>query len=335
MRKLALVLALVAGCSEKKPELHLFTPQDYFAKDTIPNFEKEFGCVVKLDFMDSAEILKTKLDGGKSGFDVVIPSDEVMAALIAQGLLEKLDPARIPNAKNLLPRFRGLPFDPKNEYSVPYQWGTTGIAYNKEKVTPPPDSWAALWNPQWGKRATLLDDKREVLAAAMRLEGAPPQSTTKDDIARALKRFAGWKPLAYDSTPKDKLVTEDFWVSQAYSGDAVQAAQGSGGKIGYVIPKEGGTLWLDNLAVAKGSPNLGLAHQFIDYILRPDVSAAITNERYFGSPNEAALKLIKKEILENRMAYPSQEEEKRLHILPVLSQEVKKELDAAWASIRK
>jgi spermidine/putrescine transport system substrate-binding protein len=336
MKRLALAFAVLAGCSSGKsaPTLHVYTWENYFAKDTIATFEKETGCTVKLDFMESAEDLKTKLDGGKSGFDVVMPSDEVLSSLIGQGMLEKIDPAKVPNLKNVLAKHRGLPFDPKNEYSVPYQWGTTGIAYNKEKIVPPPDSWAAFWDPRWANRVSLLNDKREVFAAAMRLDGGDPSVTTADRIAKAAKRFDGWRPLAYETTPKDKLVSGDFWISQSYSGDAVQAAEGSDGKIGYVIPKEGGTLWLDNLAIARGAPNTDLAHKFIDYILRPEVSAAITNERYFGSPNEAALKLIKKEVLDNRMAYPSDQDQKRLSMLPALTPEVKKALDAAWASIR-
>jgi spermidine/putrescine transport system substrate-binding protein len=337
MRHLVLALAILAGCSSKEePTLHVLTWEDYFAKDTEKNFEKEFGCHVKVDFIKDAEDYRTKLAGGKSGFDVVVPSDDVVADLVDRGLLEKLDLPKIPNLKNIAAKHRGLPFDPKNEVSVPYQWGTTGIAWNMDEIKTPPDSWAALWDPRNAGHAVLLGDTREVFAAAMRLDGADPNGTTRDSIAKARKRFEGWKPLAYVSSPKDMLVNGDAWIAQAYSGDAIQAAEGARGKkrIGFVIPKEGGTLWLDNLAIAKGAPNPDLAHKFIDYLLRPEVSAAITNERYFGSPNEPALKLIQKEVLDNKMAYPAEADLKRLSMLPVLSPEVRKALNDAWASIR-
>lgn len=335
MKRFALALALIAGCSDKEgPTLHVLSWPDYFAADTAAGFEKEFGCKVKLDFIESSEDLKTKLAGGKSGFDVVIPSDEVVADLIAQGLLEKLDPAKLPNLKNLAAAYRGLPYDAKNEHSVAYMWGTTGIAYNKEKVVPPPDSWAALWDPKMANRATLLADKREVFAAAMRLDGTDPKAVTAEAVKKAAKRFEGWKPAAYESSPKEMLVNGDAWISQCYSGDALQTADDTDGKIGYVIPKEGGTRWVDNLAIAKGAPLNDLAHKFIDYLLRPGVSAAITNERFFGNPNEAAAKEVKAEVTGNRTAYPSEEDQKRLTLLPAVTPEVKKELDAAWAAMR-
>ena len=335
MKRLLIALAFLASCSEKEgPTLHVLTWPNYVAKDTVPGFEKEFSCKVKLDFIESAEDLKTKLEGGKSGFDLVIPSDEVVADLIAKGLLEKLDHAKLPNLKNLAAAYRGLPYDAKNEYSVAYMWGTTGIAYNKEKVVPPPDSWAALWDSKLANRATLLADKREVFAAVLRLDGADPKAMTAEAVKKAAKRFKGWKPVAYESDPKEMLVNGDAWISQCYSGDALQAAEGSDGKIGYVIPKEGGTRWVDNLAIAKGAPNADLAHKFIDYILRPGVSAAITNERYFGNPNDGAAKEIKPEVTNNRTAYPSGEDQKRLSLLPALAPDVKKELDAAWSAIR-
>jgi spermidine/putrescine transport system substrate-binding protein len=132
MRTVAIAFLLgLLGCSPSKPELHVFNWADYVAPDTLKNFEKEFDCRVVPDYFESAETLRTRLDNGRSGFDVVFPSDEVMRTFVAKGLLEKLDLSKLPNFKNIGPKFRGLDFDPKNEYSVPYMWGTTGLAYNK------------------------------------------------------------------------------------------------------------------------------------------------------------------------------------------------------------
>lgn len=334
MKRLLLALLLVSGCSKSEgPTLRVLTWANYFAKDTISAFEKEAGCRVAVDYIESSETLRTKLSGGVSGYDVVFPSDEVLADLIAQGLLEKLDRSKLGGFANLAPDFIGQPFDPKNEHSVPYMWGTTGIAYNKEKIASAPDSWAALWDPKWANRATLLDDAREVFRAAMKLDGA--SEFTTEHLAKASKRFESWKPLAWESSPKDLLINGDAWIAQCFSGDALQASQELGGKIGFVIPKEGGTLWIDNLCIAKGAAQPELAHRFIDYLLRPAVSAAISNEMRFANPNAAARKLIQKEILDDPMANPGEAERKRLSLLPSLAPERKKALDEAWARLKR
>jgi spermidine/putrescine transport system substrate-binding protein len=342
MKKLILALALLAGgstllttsCSKNEPVLRIKTWPNYFAPETVSRFEKEAGCRVIVGKMESSESLRTELSGKASGYDVVFPSDEVLPDFIARGLLEKLDPSKLPNAANLMARYRGLAYDAKNEYSIPYMWGSTGIAYNKEKISPAPDSWTALWDPKHAAKATLLDDSREVFAAAVRADGGDPGKISTEAIGKALGRFKSWKPVTYESSPKDMLINGDAWISQCYSGDALQAADELKGKIGFVIPKEGGTLWIDNLCIAKGSPQPGLAHKFIDYLLRADVSAAITNAVHFPNPNEAARKLIRKEILDNPLVYPTDADIARLSLLPALAPEVRMKLGEAWAQVK-
>ena len=336
MKRLALAVLFFAGCSPSKPELHVFNWADYFAPDTIKNFEKEFDCRVVLDYFESAETLRAKIGNGRSGFDVVVPSDEVMRAFVAKGLLDPIDLAKVPNIKNIAPRFRGMEYDPKNEYSVPYMWGTTGIAYNKKKVDPAPDSWAALWDPKVAGHVTILDDPREAFAAAIWVEGGSGIAPTDASIEKAKQRLIAAKVKAFDGQPKLRLIKGEAWVAHCYSGDALQAAAAKerAGDIGFVIPKEGGTIWVDNVCIPKGAPNRDLAHKFIDYLLRADVSAAISNEVAYANPNEAAQKLIKKEVLEDPVANPSEEELKRCSLLKELPPAAKKKLDDAWAEVK-
>jgi spermidine/putrescine-binding protein len=334
MKRWFLALLCLAGCSKPEgPVLRVLTWEGYFAKDTIPSFEKAAGCRVAVDYIESSETLRTKLSGGTSGYDVVVPSDEVVGEMIAQGLFEKLDRSKLPGFANLAPEYTGLPYDPKNEHSVPYMWGTTGIAWNKEKIKDAPDSWAALWDARWANRASMLDDGREVFRAAMRLDGSA--DFTADAIGKAAKRFESWRPVAWESSPKALLIQGDVWIAQCFSGDALQAAEELEGKIGYVIPKEGGTLWIDNLCIAKGTRQAELAHRFIDHLLKPEVSAAITNELRFMNPNAAALKLVSKEILDDPLANPPADVKKRLALLPSLPADRKKLLDEAWAKVKR
>ena len=336
MKRLAWALLLFSGCSEAKPELHVFNWADYFGPETVKAFEQEAGCRVVLDYFESAEKLRAKLENGRSGFDVVFPSDEVMRTFIAKGLVDKIDLAKLPNFKNIAAKFKGLDYDPKNEYSVPYMWGTTGIAYNKTKVSPAPDSWASLWDPKWAGHVTILDDPREAFAGALWVEGGSPFAPSAEAIEKAKQKLISAKVLAFDGQPKRRLIQGEAWISQCYSGDALQAADAKerAGDISYVIPKEGGTIWVDNVCIPKAAPNRELAHRFIDYLLRADVSAAIANSVAYANPNEAAQKLIKKEVLEDRTANPSEEELKRCGLLKELAPETKKKLDEAWAQVK-
>ena len=327
MKRFLAPLLLLLGCGPAQPELRIFTWSDYFAADTIAAFEKETGCVVRVDYIESSDKLRARLEGGASGFDVVFPSDEIVPVLAANGLLEKLDLARIPNAANIDPAYRRLPFDPTNEVSLPYMSGSTGIAYHVEKVKPAPSGWSDVLRAD----SSLLDDAREVFAAALRAEGV---EWSIDGLRRASKRLGTFTPKLWESNPRLKLLEGDVPIAQCFSGDALQAVEASKGKIAFVIPREGGTLWIDNLCVAKGAPRRELAHRFIDYLLRPEVSAAITNERRFGNPNAAARKLIRKELLENPLIFPGEDLRKRLSPLPPLSPELKKSLDQAWAELK-
>jgi spermidine/putrescine transport system substrate-binding protein len=326
MKRLLATVLLLSGCGPAEPELKLLAWPDYFAESTIRDAEKELNCRIKIDYMENSETLRTKLEGGASGYDVVMPSDEVLPQLVSGNLVEPLDPAKLPNAKNLAARWK------PGSHSVPYAFGSTGLAYRKDLLPTAPDSWSALWDPKHAGAVSMLDDGREALWASMRLDGAP--SPSSDAIAKAAKRFEGWKPRAWSSSPKDLLVNGDVKLAQCYSGDALQAGADSAGKVAFVIPKEGGTLWYDNLCIAKGSTRRDLAHAFIDFILRADVSAAITNERKFGSPNEAARPKIEKGVLENRLIFPADDDLKRLSPLPALMPDLKKALDSAWAGIR-
>lgn len=335
----ALLLAAVraaAGPGDRPEELHVLTWSDYFAADTIAGFEREFGCRVTLDYIESSDTLRAKLSGGRSGYDVAFPSDEVMGELIARGLLEKLDLSRIPNVRHLAARFRGLPFDPRQEYSVPYLWGTTGLAYNKARVSPPPDSWAALWDPRWAGRVTILDDAREAFEAARRALGGAPGPLTRDDIARARAKLRELRPLAFESAPKDRLLRGEAWLAQAFNGDALQAASAPerAADIGYVLPREGGTLWIDHLTIPKGAPNAPLAHRFIDYLLRPEVAAAISKAVRFATPNEEARRLLPRELLEDPLVYPREEDLGRCRLLEELPPKLKAALEEAWAEVK-
>lgn len=315
-------------------ELHVLNWAEYFADDVLPGFEKEFGCRVIYDNFESSEGLRAKLDRVPSGYDVVFPSDEILPGLIADGKLEPLDPTKLPGIQNLASRFLAMPFDPTNAYSLPYMWGLTGIAYDTKKEKRPPDSWAVLFDPKVSTRATLLDDPREVFVSALRLDGRELETADPAAIAKAKERILGSKPKAWNSQPQSMLLAGDVTIAHMFHGDAAQVASEEGASIGFVVPKEGGTIWFDNMAIAKGSKEIDLAHAFIDYLLRPEIAAKNTNFKKYPNPNEAARPFIEKGVLENPMIYPTEADLARCRPLGALTPEARQAMLDAWADIK-
>lgn len=326
----ALAAGLSAGCSSTRPELFVYTWADYLAPDTASTFETEAGVRVTVRHFESGAEMRAALTGGRSGFDVVVASDEDVAVLSRAGLLEPLDPALLPNLKNLHERFRG-----GTAIAVPYMWGTTGIAVNSEKIPAPVDSWAALWDPKH-KPMSMLEDGPEAFAAAMRLDGASILKADDAAIAKAKERLVAQKAhlLPYTSQPREDLVKGTNWLAQCFSGDALQAAQ-ENPAIRFIRPREGATVWVDHLVIPKGVKDRKLAHDFLNYILRAEVSAKIANHVRYANCNEAARAHTDAGVLNNPIAYPPEEELKRCERFQDLDPEVRRKVEDAWAEVRR
>ena len=290
----------------KGGELNVYIWSNYLPDEVIAEFERRYDAKVNIELYDSNEALLAKLQSGGANYDIVVPSDYMVSVLVAQGLIDEIDRDRVTNFSNLGPQFVGLAYDPTNQYSVPYMWGTTGIAYRKDKVNAPVDSWTSLWDSRFKDRLVMLDDVREAFGAALKLSGKSLNSTDADDVAAAARLLSEQKPLlkAYDSGGFDQLLLSgDAWVVQAYSGQIAKVMAESA-EIGYVIPKEGCTFFVDNMCVPRSAMHKDLAHEFINYVLEAKIAAAIANGTGFSSPNLAARGLIRPNLLANEAAYP-------------------------------
>lgn len=301
------------GCSRKgkklSEKLYVYNWANYISSRTIPDFEKEFNVKVIYDNYSNNEELLAKLQTGAGGYDVIFPSDYMVDIMRKQNLLEELDMKNIPNFKNISDRFKNLPFDPGNVYSIPYFWGTTGIGYNSEKITETVDSWKILWDEKYKGKISMLDDMRTLANPALKLLGYSINTTDPAKIKEAEVMLLKQKPLvkAYTSdTYIDFLVSGDIFLAHAYSGDTFQAIK-ENKKIKYVIPKEGSDIWIDNMCIPKGAKNKYTAEVFINYILRPKVSAEISNFTWYATPNEASREFINPEIINNKSIYPPDE----------------------------
>ncbi len=314
--------AMVAACGERKPaaaseealgelepELAIYNWSDYVAEDTITNFEKEFGVRVRYDTYESNEELLARIGTGGTHYDLIMPTNYAVALLAAQGALLPLRRRYLTNLTNLAPTFLNPVFDPDNRHSVAYQWGTTGFAYRSDKLAGNPDSWGIFLDGAYRGRMTQMDDMRDALGAWLRYRAKSLNSVEVDELALARSdALAARRNLkAYISAQvKGQLVSGDVWVAQLWNGDTAQA-QAQEAAIRYVLPREGCAIWTDSMVVPLGAPHPRAAHEFINYILRPGVGAAISNATGYGSPNQAALPQVARPL-----PFPTAEEFQRL-----------------------
>ena len=287
--------------------LAIYNWSDYVAEDTISGFEREYGIEVTYDTYESNEEMLSKLQVGAAGYDVVFPTGYILEAMIASDLLAPIQRDLLANWENLSPIFLDPPFDPGNAHSVPYLWGTTGIAWRTDRLDAPPDTWATFHDPRWDGKMTLLDDARDVIAAFLKLNGYSLNSTVPAELAVAKRDAieAGRHIRAYVSAPvKGQLIAGDVWIAQLWDGDTRQAAA-EDPAIAFALPREGSAIYADAMAIPRSAPHKRAAHTFLDYMLRPDVAAAVADATGYGTANAAA------ELREPK-PYPSSEELARL-----------------------
>jgi spermidine/putrescine transport system permease protein len=289
------------------PQLNIYTWSSYISPRVIHGFEREYHCHVNYDLYDSNEALLTKLQAGNVDYDVVVPSDYMVEILVRQGLLARLERQRLPNAwANTDPRFLGLHFDPHNEYSVPYVWGTSGLAYRADLVKENIDSWNALFDPRWAGHFLLLDDMREVFGVALKKLGYSLNSTDPAQIRQARDLLLRQKPLVkgYNSSNFElDLAAGDAWIAQAYNGNMTFVMRDEP-HIRYVIPKEGCTIWVDTTCIPRHAPHPQLAEDFINYSHRPEVAARFVNDCGFNTPSRYDHHEIDPWLLANPAVFP-------------------------------
>jgi spermidine/putrescine transport system substrate-binding protein len=324
-------------------ELYFFNWSEYIEPEVYDLFEQEYGVQVRETTFGSNEDLLAKLQGGATGFDVIVPSDYMVSTMIELDMLTPLDKARLTNLGNLDPFFADPPYDPGLVYCIPYMWGTTGIGYDTDYIAQPPDSWAYLFDPQVAKQNagaySLLNDSTEVLGAALKYLGYSVNSTDPAEIEQAKQLVMDIKSYVhtFDSEQfEDLLANEEIVMAHGWSGDIFQA-MAEDESIGYIIPKEGGIVWADNLCVpkevAKDPDRFYTAMVWIDFLLRPDIAARNVEFVYYASPNAAAKELIPAEILEDPGIYPPDEVMQKMEWSKPLG-EAQQLRDRVWTEIK-
>ncbi|MBR1837294.1 MAG: spermidine/putrescine ABC transporter substrate-binding protein [Kiritimatiellae bacterium] len=324
---------LLAGCSKDKETLHVFTWADYVDPDLVARFESENDCQVKIDIFDSNEAMLAKLQAGANGYDVIFPSSYMVAKLARDGMLENLrlkgvldDPMRLPNIQHIDPAYRNCALDPDMEYGVPYMVTYTGLAWRDDKEplksAPPAKSWRVLSDrPDLKGRITILDDMRETLGAALRLNGCSINTTNPVELAKARDTVIEWKKniAKFENEQyKGGIAGGEFLLVHGYSGDIGQTQLDSDGALApdlnhvrFFLPEEGFSLSCDEMAVPVSAPNKELAYKFINFLHDPEVAAQNMQYTAYWCPNAAAKRILEREDPEmaaNPMIFPSEED---------------------------
>jgi len=353
---IAVVAASGAARAADDKVLNIYNWSDYIADDTVSRFEAETGIKVHYDVYDGNEVLEAKLVAGHSGYDLVVPTASPFLAREAQaGVFQKIDKAKLTHYGNLDPQIlRAVAnVDPGNQYGVPYLWGTTGIGYNPAKVKAalgdkaPVDSLKLIFDPANAKRLagcgiSLLDTPQEMFPAALAYRGRAPLGREKEDLDAAVETLMAIRPYVrkfHSSQYINDLANGDLCVAFGYSGDMVQArnraAEAKNGiTVAYSIPKEGAMIWVDTMAIPKDAPHPENALKFIDFIMRPEIIAAISNTVAYANPNLPATELVDESLRNDPNIYPPPEVRARLFFDKPVTPQYERLRTRAWTRVK-
>ena len=355
---LAAVATALAGvwtvsASAQDRVVNVYNWSDYIDESILADFTKETGIKVVYDTFDSNEILETKLLAGGTGYDIVVPSGQFLARQIQAGVFQKLDKSKLPNLTNVWDVIaeRTAVYDPGNEYSVNYMWGTTGIGYNVKKIkealgVDKIDSWETVLKPESAEKLKdcgvfWLDQPQDILPTVLNAIGLNPQSTSAEDFAKAEEAMMAVRPSIrkfHSSEYINSLANGDICLAVGWSGDvfiardrATEADQGV--EIAYTIPKEGAEMWFDQMAIPADAPHAAEAHEFINYILRPEVAAKASNFVFYANGNKASQQFIEKEIIDDPAIYPDEATLAKLFTVQPYDPKTQRVVTRTWTKI--
>lgn len=336
--------------------LNIYNWSDYIADDTIKNFEKETGIKVRYDTFDNNEILHAKLVAGKTGYDLVVPSSNWAAIQLSGGLLTKLDKSKIPNYKNLDPAIMGglVKLDAGNAHLIPWLWGFTTVGINVDKVkaalgsTPMPENvYDLVFDEKYMSKlkscgVSYLDSASEIIPTMLHYQGKNAYSRSAADYKEALPALQKVRPyitLFSSSGYINDLASGSLCVALGWSGDINIARQRAidnktGQKIEALIPKTGGVPFYDTMAIPADAQNSENAYKFINYILKPEVHASITNKVFYANPNKESLKFVNKDVAENRSVFLAETDQKKLVAVDSVPNDIRRTITRIYTSFK-
>ncbi len=349
MKKLAAVLiALLTALIPCAPALaadevtiNVYNWGEYIDMETLEMFEEANpGIKVNYSTFDSNESMYSKVLSGAANYDVVIPSDYMIAKMIGADMLAELDFDNIPNYRNIGEAYRGLEYDPENKYSVPYTWGTVVVIYNEKYVDPADvekESIELLWNEKYAGKILMFDNPRDAFGIALTSLGYSMNTTDQSQWREAADRLSAQKPLVQAYVMDaifDKMESEEAWIAPYYAGDGL-IIQEENENVKFYIPSEGTNMFVDAMCVLKSSEHKAEAEAFINFMCEPEIAALNADAIGYASPNEAALELIDPEIVENELIYtPTEYLDAHTEVFADLPAEIQMLQGNLWTSLK-
>jgi putrescine transport system substrate-binding protein len=351
----AALLVAAVGQEQRERVVNVYNWSDYIEPTVLTDFTRASGIRVQYDTFDSNDTLETKLLAGKSGYDVVIPTAYFLERQIKAGVFQKLDKGKLPNLVNVWPEIaqRLALYDPGNQYSVNYMWGTTGIGYNVAKVREilgpqgEINSWDTVFQPDALAKfkdcgVHMLDSSDDILPAALAYLGLDPNSTRPADYERAADLMSKMRPFVrkfHSSEYLNALATGEICLAVGWSGDVKQAQRRaqeakSAVEIGYAIPKDGAQMFFDNLAIPNDANHPAEAHEFINYLLLPQVAAKNTNSLAYANGNLASQKFVEERILHDPSVYPDEATRNGLYTVRAADPQLQRLRNRLWTRIK-
>jgi len=354
---LATFAPITAADAQAKKErvVNVYNWSDYIDPTVLEDFTKETGITVKYDTFDSNDLLETKLLAGKSGYDIVVPTAYFLERQIKAGVFQKLDKSKIPNLVHVWPEIaqRLAAYDPGNQYAINYMWGTTGPGFDVKKAKQvlggdgKIDSWDIVFKPENFAKfkdcgIMMLDSSDDIMAAALSYLHLDPNTKSEADFQKAADLLMKIRPSVrkfHSSEYINALATGEICFVVAWSGDIKQAQKRAaeaknGVDIGYAIPKEGAQMWFDNLAIPKDAKNVAEAHEFLNYLMRPEVAAKNSNFIAYANGNLASQKLIDPAVLNDKTVYPDEATLKKLFTIQARDQKTTRIMNRLWTRIK-
>ncbi|GAB4357197.1 MAG: polyamine ABC transporter substrate-binding protein [Oricola sp.] len=346
-------MALPAGAQDRV--VNIYNWSDYIDESILEDFTAETGIKVVYDVFDSNEVLETKLLAGSTGYDIVVPTGTFLANQIKAGVFQKLDKSKLPNLKNMDPAImeRLEKYDPGNQYAINYMWGTTGIGINVDMVTErlgqdaELNTWDLVFDPEIAAKLQdcgifELDAPTEMIPAALNYLGMDPDLKDQESIDKAKELLLKVRPYVrkyHSSEYINALANGDICLAVGWSGDVLQARDraaeaDAGVNVEYIIPKEGALMWFDNMAIPSDAKHVEEAHEFLNYIMRPEVMAKASNYVYYANGNAASKEFLNEDVIGDPAIYPDEETIARLYTVSPDDARAKRILNRAWTEVK-